>query len=357
MRRLAGAVALGAAAVALAGCGEPAIRETLECTLHGDGSSEVVLEVRLPDLPEDASDALSDHLAGRRLEYLEGWDVWAPRFERAGARRETLEWEKEADVLRRMRRTADFADPSGLGAFFADTDLGVTFLPDPRRSELTIVPGTPSRASRDQVDQLAGLLDDWSQSVARYLEQVAELYAYLEARPRRAEPVFRALFEDAPEGLRGDEEERLNRLAETVFEVLDVADRTDEAPETVEQLARLVYDPFPAELSVRIQGEVSTVVGFVELGEGAYQAPPLGLEHALVDLESRWIEPPLLTTYERHERLGERDDLDVARFARQPRRVRALPAPHDIAAAVADAVRPAPEYRLVWRPADEEGNR
>lgn len=341
-------------AALLAACSDSVVRETLEIAPHGDGSSEVAFAVTVPMPPHDASDALRDHLAGRRREYLEGWDAWARRFERAGAERETLAWEKVDGELGVLRRTARFDEPQGLSGFFLDTDLTVLFHPGSQRSELGIIPGPPSRASRDQVERFERLLDDWSRSVARYLQRVAELYAYLEARPGRARPVFRALFEDAPEGLREREEERLEGLADAVFEVLDVAGRTTEEPESLETLARRVYDPFPAELTVRISGEVSTVLGFVELGDGLYLAPPLGLEHALVGLEQRWIEPPLLTAYERHERLGERSDLDLSELAARPRAVRPLPTPAEISAAVAEALDAEPEYRLVWRPADDE---
>jgi hypothetical protein len=344
-----------ASPIALVACGEPGVDETLLCTLHGDGRSEVAFEATFPTLPSDADEAYADHVAELRQMYLQGWDSWARRFEEAGGAGETLYWEKTGGELHLLRRTARFADPAGLASFFDDTDLTVQFDADPVESELAIFPASPSRATGEQRERLEELVDTWSAAVVRYLEEVADLYAYLDRDPARAEPVFRAIFDDEDDygELEGDEEERLDRLVERFLEVMDVAGRGEGETDSLERLARLVYDPFPAELSVSVEGEVLAVQGFVTGADGSLAVPPLGLEHALVTLEEVWVEPPLLTTYERLDRLGADAELDIAAFAGTDRKVHSLPTTEEVSGALEAALSPEPEYRLRWRPAME----
>jgi len=282
--------------------------------------------------------------------YLDEWDPWARRFNEAGGTAETFSWRRIDGELRSLKRSTSFEDPADLGGFFADTDLTVQFDPHPRESEFAIFPGPPSRASENQRRQLEDLLGSWSAAVVRYLEEVRDLYRYLDHEPKRAKPVFRAIFDDDDPGLRADEEARLDRLVETFLGVMEIAGQTEGGAESLDQLTRLVYDPFPADFAVAIEGRVLAFEGFVEKADGSFAVPPLGLEHALVALERVWVQPPLLTTYERLERLDEEAAPTVKEFARARRTVAALPTAREVSEALEEALAPEPEYRLRWRP-------
>ena len=337
--------------LAATGCAPPDVVETLHCNLSGDGTAEITLEVSFPDVSAtDIEEADRERIEGLRQLYFEGWDPWAARFERAGQAGETLSWERVGGSLRSLSRSALLPDPGSLDEFFADTDLTVLFAPDPEESEFTIFAGSSSRATGEERNRLADLLAGWSRAAVAYLREVASLYDYLETNPDRAETIFDAIFGDYEHGLHDFEEERLDRLIGTFLEVLDIASQTDERGESLEHLARLVYDPFPAAMSVTVDGPVLSSEGFISLGDDGHEVPPLGLDRALSGLEKQWIEPPLLTTYERLERLGDDAAFDAREFAARPRRVAELPSARELADAVEDALAPAPAYQLRWKP-------
>lgn len=344
-----------ASLVLVAACGPPDIQERLHCDLHGDGSSEVTFTVEFASLSASDSEARQERLAAARTRYFEGWDSWGQRFARAGQASETavetFAWQRVGGRLARLERTAAFEDPSQLADFFADTDLTVLFSPGPSESEFSVFPGPPTRATEDERERFEALLETWSAAARDYLVEVADLYRYLEGREARAPLIFRAIFEDSSAGLLDSEHERLDRLLETFLAVLEIAEEPDAAGNSLEELARRIYDPFPAHFSVAVDGGVTSRRGFVPLAEGGYEVPPLGLERALSDLEAFWIEPPLLTTYQRLERLGDSSGFDSDAFAARPRRVGELPTAHQIAAAVEAALTPAEQYSLRWRPA------
>jgi len=343
-------IALGIALAVVTACAEPEIDEQLRCALSADGTAEVSFEVSFPDLNEEADSARRERVDELRQFYFEGWDPWAARFERAGQGGETLSWERLGGRLQSLTRTAHFEDPEALSDFFADTDVAVLFTPDPEESEFAVFAGQSSRATGEERERLEGSLAGWSQAAVVYLNEVANLYVYLDAHEDRAEVIFEAIFDDSSEGLHDFEEERLERLLEAFLAVLEIAEATDDQGDSLEHLARLVFDPFPAGMAVEVEGRVLDHEGFVVLPEGVYGVLPLGLERALSKLEERWIEPPLLTTYERLERLGDAAEFDAGEFAQRSRRIARLPTAKEFAEAVEEALAPASEYRLRWRP-------
>lgn len=340
---------LFACAAVLAACSDPGVEEHLICSLAADGSSQVEVTVTLPGpLPNDADEVLVDEIATQRQAYAGGWDRWTSHFERIEADEETFSWKREQGLLRSVTRTAGFADPAGLQAFFSETDLVVQFTPDQAESVFSIFPLPSSRATRDERERLEMLVEVWAAAVVQYLREVADLYAYLESDPDRATPIFTAIFDDEGDVTEG-EEERLERLVDAFVTIMESAERSPEEPSSLEQLVRLAYDPFPARLRVVVEGRVRSVRGFVKVDSDTYEAPPLSLEQALTTLEEIWITPPLLTTYEMLER-DEEAELDVEGFAALPRRVSELPDANEVRDALEAALTPPEEYRLTWRP-------
>ena len=282
-----------------------------------------------------------------RRAYLEGWDRWERRFGEAGAVRETFAWEKGEGELRSLERTAAFGDPDGLARFFADTDISVLLFPDPVEAELVVATAPSSRATGEERELFEERRERWARAAIDYMEEVGRLFAYLDARPERARFVFLALFTDAEPRMTDGEMAQLETLIEAFSAVFETAERQPGEALGLDELARLVYDPFPAPLEVVVDGRVSEVEGFVEGSDGGWQASAPRLEQALERLETAFVEPPLLTTYTRVTEFGE--PFDAREFAARPRRVAELPTTDEVVERFEELLAPAEEYRLRWR--------
>jgi len=87
-------------------------------------------------------------------------------------------------------------------SFFSDASLTITLLDGEGWRELTIYPGTSSRATREQRERFERRMASWSGEVAEYFTALHHLYSYLNRHPKRAKHVFEALLgeKDALEG-------------------------------------------------------------------------------------------------------------------------------------------------------------
>ena len=99
---------------------------------------------------------LARRLAETRRELLDGSDAWRRRFGAAAPGRRAVLLGEAAGDCTPAPRSALIAEPEGLEAFFRDTSLGVTYTVDPERgtAELSIVPGTSTRATRRQREEM-----------------------------------------------------------------------------------------------------------------------------------------------------------------------------------------------------------
>ena len=120
---------------------------------------------------------------------------------------------------------------------------------------------------------------------------------------------------------------------------------------SLNELSRLVYDPFPARLRVFPAGPVRELEGFVEEEEGRLKVPDVSLWNALKDLEGRWLSPdPLLfyvrqsggVTGESQGKLLELEEiLALERVHAQP------PRASEVRAALEERLVPARVYRVL----------
>lgn len=344
-------------------CFEAPVREELRLRFLPNGAVVATSTVRVSD-SEDANPALARRLAETRRGLIEGTDSWGARFGAAAPSAERSSWEKQLGALRSASRSALIVEPEGLEAFFRDTSLAVTYTVDAERgiAELSMVPGASTRATRRQQEEMKKTLDAWTADVAEYLQAGQDLYAYLDDRPDRARPCVGALFGDrlseklaaTLSPLSAEEKRKIERLDSVMERLLEVLAVPADAAYSPDEISHLVYDPFPARLTLKLPGAALSQEGFLPGGDGTLAVAGLGLWDALRGLEGRWLAPdPILFYVE--SLYGERHDIDLDVFLAKPRRSQPPLSAHEVRAAIEARLRPAPLYRVAWkiRPEDE----
>lgn len=349
-------------ALVFVSCFEPPVREDLRLRFLPNGAFVATSTVEITD-PRDSNPALARRLAATRQAVLDGTDGWGPRFASLEPGAERFSWEKRLGEVHKATRSAVVTEPESLARFFSDTSLAVSYTvrPENGTAELTIASGTSGRATRAQRKEMERTLGNWSDDVKEYLEATRALYDFLDDHPERAGDSFGALFADLlpegkPEGgsgLSAEERrlvERLSRAMEKVLDVLLVPRGEDYSPD---EISRLVYDPFPARLTVSLPGPPLEAEGFEKgSGDREFTVPSLGLWEALRSLEGRWVSPDPVLVY--METRGE-DSFDLESFLAQPRRAEPAPTSKEVRQALAARLSPEPFYRLTWaiQPDDE----
>jgi hypothetical protein len=350
----------------VASCFDHPVREDLLLRFLPNGTVVATSTVRITADQDVENPALAQRLAETRRAILDGSDAWGARFALTDPAAERFWWEKEQGELRAASRSAVIADAERLEALFADTSVGLTYTIDGGQAELTLVPGPATRATRRQREELKKTLDTWSAAIAEYLEAGADLYAHLEREPDRARTCFGLLFADLVdermlESLDQPTEEEtasIERLEEAMREVVDVLLVPPRAEHSADEISRLVYDPFPARLTVKLPGPPVEVEGFQVGEDGELAVSGLGLWEALRSLEGRWLAPDPVLFYVDSFRQLKRAAIDLDAFVQEPREVAPahdLPSPQEVRAAIEEQLRPAPVYRVSWevQPEDE----
>lgn len=342
----------------LAACFEPPVLETLDLRFLRDGSFVVTSTVEVADPQRQESPALLRRLAGVRRELEEGSDLWGPRFASLEPAAERFAWEKQLGQIRRGTRAALATGPAGLRAFFSDTSLDVSYEIRDGVAELAIVPGASARATRAQRDEVERTLEDWSGHVAAYLEEAGDLWTYLDEQPDRARPCLGTLFEDLLaeearkelEPLTEEELARIERLHEAMEEVMAVLLVPAGEDHSPDELSHLVYDPFPARLTVRLPGPpLEEPEGFtVEDGGRALAANGPGLWQALRSLEGRWLTPDPVHLYIRRDGRVSDGPLDLEALTAAPRRADPAPSADEVRGEIEERLEPASIYRVTF---------
>jgi hypothetical protein len=341
-------------------CFDSPVHEDLRLRFLTNGMAVATSTILIED-PEQSNPALEKRLAETRQAILEGSDPWSARFAAMKPGAERSSWEKRLGVLRSAARSAVLTEPRDLEELFRDTSLSVSYSVQPERgiAELSIVPGPSTRATRRQREETERTLDPWTGDLAGYLKAVQELYAYLDEHPDRARPCFAALFdkETGTGELTAEEERRLERLNDAMGKVLEVLAIPSNAAYSPDEVSRLVYDPFPARLSLKLPGEPLEVEGFRKSAEGALTVRGLGLWEALRSLQGKWVSPDPVLVYVEGSR-QEDHEVDLEGFLRKPRQAapaHLLPSAREIRSEIEGRLRPERLCRVSWRidPADE----
>jgi hypothetical protein len=346
-----------------AACFETPIDETVTLEFRADASVEIALSVQVAS-PIAAGQALLDRLDEERSALLEGRDAWTRRFERIEPAFERAEWEKEGGHLRRLARAAVVDDAStDLLRFFSDTEVTVFHERGERTTEFALYAGNAARADRRQREIVGRELGRHAERVAAHIEAAAALWDHLAGRPDRARVCLAPLFgELVPEEVRAglddpDEAEQalVDALETAMAEVAGILEAGGGEAYSLDELSRLVFDPFPARILVRVPEGIETVEGFEVLADGRLLVRPLGLWEAFLGLEGRWLAPdPLVALAAAWTREREGGVFDLDEFVSRERRVVSVPSAGEVADAIDDALRPAAAYRVVWEnPAPE----
>jgi len=352
----------------LAACFETPVQETVRLRFLPDGPAIVTSAVEINPLAEEGerNPALDRRMADLRRDLIEGLDPWARRFAAADPVAERFSWEKRLGSLTGARRQVLLDEPGKLRDLFSDTALSVTYeVREDGLAELTIVPGVPSQATRRQRKDMERALDAWSARIAEYLAATADLYKWLDDNPGRARACFLELFgemvdeeslppgtEGEPEELSTEEERRVKRVQDAMAEVFDVLLIPKGQDRSLDELSHLVYDPFPAPLSIQLPGEPLELEGFAPFGkeDKVWAVDTPGLWVALRSLEERWIAPDPVLVYVEHKG-AKAEGLDLSALMDAPRRV-SLPLPNslEVKREIEARLKPsATVYRAVWK--------
>jgi hypothetical protein len=194
--------------------------------------------------------------------------------------------------------------------------------------------------------------------VAAYIKEAGDLWAYLDENPERAHACLGTIFEDflaadvreTLEPLTDDELARVDRLRQTMEKVVGILLVPDGADISVDELSHLVYDPFPAPLTVRLPGPpLEEPEGFMVADGGrTLTAAGPGLFQAFEALAGRWLTPdPALLCVQMSRRRSLDETLDLDAVLAQPRRAD-LASADEIRQAVEEQLRPVPLYRVTF---------
>ena len=346
----------------LLGCFEEPVREHLHLTLSGHGP--VIVTVVQEVTPSDGTGdnpVLNDRLEESRDTIDHGLDPWSQRFALLEPLAEHVSVERVAGELRRSIHSAVLPSFDEVLQLVEADGLTGSLTMANGTAELELFPTGGSRATYTQRQDADRLLSEWSVELAIYFEAVADLYAYLDERPERAVPCFAHIF-DKDEGLENNgplepaEEEMVARIGDAMDNVAFALMVDDGEAFSLNELTRLVYDPFPARLTIAVEGQVVATEGF-SAGADFFERPPVDAWNALLSLEGRWISPDLVTAAAAPGSDDLQPDPDVLAFASLPRRYFPPPDAAEVESSIVAGLVPEEMLRLVWRPppaADEK---
>ena len=344
----------------LLGCFEEPVREHLHLTLRGGGPVIItVVQEVTPSGRTGNNPVLDDRLEESRDTIDHSLDPWSQRFALLEPMAEHISVERVDGELRRSVHSAVLPSfDEVLQMVEADGLTGSLTVVD-GKAQLELFPTGGSRATYTQRQDADRLLGEWSAMLAVYFETVADLYAYLDDQPDRAVPCFAHIF-DKQEGLgitgplEPVEEKLVVRVEDAMEEVAFALMVPSGQAFSLNELTRLVYDPFPARLTIAVEGQVLEAEGF-SAGADFFERPPVDAWTALRSLEGRWISPDLVTAAAAPAPDDRQPDPDVLAIASIPRRYFPPPDAAEVESAIVAGLVPEEMLRLVWRPPDADG--
>jgi hypothetical protein len=342
----------------IAGCPEQPVMENVELRFLPEGDATVTTTVSLA-LDEAYKDnaAAQQRVQEFRQAMLDGRDPWLPRFEALEADAEQIQWDMEQGQLVRALHRAYVSDPTSIGKFLSDTPIAMNYASGDGWAEFSIYPGGPWRATGEQRQQLSKMFDQWTKDVTRYLTATKALYEYLDKEPGRARACMGAVFEDLLsedavdrlEDVTMQEDELTVEVGDSLSAVLGLFLVPKNEAFSANELSHLVYDPFPAPVSVRVPGRILEAQGFASGAEGGLTIPGLGLWGALRALEGHWVSPDPLVAYYMHARKPtSKREFDLEGFLSRRRTYVTPPTPPEVRQAVEQLLQPASVYRVRW---------
>jgi hypothetical protein len=338
----------------LTACFEEPVREHLHLTIRGDGSvvATVVQQVAPADRARDNPE-LSDRLEESRANLEQRLDPWSQRFAKLTPLAEHQSLEMSEGEVRRSIHSAVFESFDEAAQLVEADGLTGNVVDSGRSLELSLFPTGGSRATYFQRQQTDRRLHQWSTDLANYFDAVVDLYTHLDRQPGRAVPCLAHVF-DVHEGL-GEtgpltsiEEELVTRAREAMERVADALLVPDDEAFSLNEISRLVYDPFPARLTIAVDADVLDSSGFIA-GAGFYERPAVHVWNALRSLEGRWIAPDLVTAAAAPVPDDQQPDPDVLFLSSLPRRYSSSPTSGEVESAILAELVPEEMLQLRWR--------
>jgi hypothetical protein len=236
--------------------------------------------------------------------------------------------------------------PSGeLQQVFSDANITVHLLDGGNWKELAFYPGGSVRGTSEQRRHFDNAMTAWSNAVANYFMAVDHLYVYLNANPARAPHLLAAVLNEQIDGgdpiVAEEEQPLIDHVNATMEEIATRMDAQEDGGATFAEEADLLYNPFPARMTVRVPGDVIASEGFPK----DLVIEPVNLYDAIASLEGRWISPDPLAT------LLRKDDQTAAamKLANQRLQSTSVVNASDIAAAIREKLVRPKAYVVRWR--------
>lgn len=335
----------------VAGCFPDPVEESLVITF-GDGD-DISVE-NFTAIHDDAGEntPLAARLSVVRDELIAERDPWSLRFARLSPDEESYTREKAAGKVSRVTRSAKVTE-NDLVRLLSDFAT-VNLVAGTGWRELTITTGRPERANSRQKADVERQLDEWTHKYINYLAATMRLYGYLNDEPLRAKSIFMVLFGDlmpepAPADaplLTDDEKEMVTNVRATMDELSNAMSENGGGTYTFEELTRLVYDPLPCDLTVKLNGSVLESEGFEKSDAQTVKIPKLSVQGSLLQLEDHWIAPdPFLARLRVDPDEG---PFDLAAFLEKERSMSPLPSPESMRKAIDQVLTPGSKYRVRW---------
>ncbi len=313
LRRLAPVVV----ALLFAACTQPPVSDEVTVTIEKNERVLITAQTTFNDA-DIKSDARMRRLEAARFAAAHGNDAWAARFGRATAEDEEVTVRKHRGELDRVTRSVRIPE-NQLQQVFSDTNITVSLLNGDGWRELSFIPGGSIRATREQRKHFDDALQTWSGAVARYFLAIDRLYTYLNVNTHRAPAIFAVLLNDDPgplEGVAEEEQPLVDSVSAAMEEIATQMDAESEAgAATFAEEADLIYNPFPARMTVRVPGDVLSKEGF----DKELVIEPVDLLEAIMALEGKWISPDPLAALLRDQPKG--TSAEIAGQARQSTKV------------------------------------
>jgi hypothetical protein len=331
---------IAACALLLAACGvKPAVENRLTLAFYEDPSRvHVNTSVHIEDAPNkviaERVDTLREAIAGNR-------DEWAMRYSGLNIDNERIIVDRTNGKITGVERLTTI-DRNELPKFFNDMSVTVSLLPNNGYTELTIIPGASSRATRQQREHVLATLHDWSTEAAAYVDALSHLYEYLDAHPERAQPVFTIFLGDRDKKSVIDEEQALiDKVWLTSDRISERLQPKETDPYVVDEEFDLVFNPFPGEIVVTTPKTASGVENFDKRDSTNFVIPRRGLLDAVSSLEGKWASPdPLIMSI--------RGDPKPDELAKMKRHWSTLVTASEIEDAISERLKPASVYKVRW---------
>jgi hypothetical protein len=335
-------------------CFEEPVSERVHLTIRNDGM--VVMTIVHEVAPTGrwlTNVALIDRLAEARDTIGRSLDPWSTRLASQEPLAETVRFERDHGELVRSMRSVVLPFEQAVQVLEGDGLTG-SFDRDMERYALRLYSTGGSRASAVQQQLLEQQMSVWSVEVAAYLRTLIDLYRHFDTYPDRAVPCLASLFDlwDVEDGLPPLDRLEVDLVGAAKSAMEGVAEALlvpDDGAYSLNELSRLVHDPFPARLTLEVSGEVLGVDG-LSPSASTFERPRIDAWTALRSLAGRWAAPDIITATVAPVSEEELPEPDPVAFASRVRRYTSAPTAVEVRSELELQLTAADRLALDWRP-------